>query len=221
MGVIFCLWLTVPTFHPSPPPPPPLLSLFLSHDLTAASCPFSLPPPPSPHPVSWKSTVLSFTSCVLGKGQSSTVRCAPQQFRLVCGREIGTQQPMRAPQNLPISETIGVHQGANAAANERPPKRFNFREDRRASGAKARARKPCRIDVLLPLKFRTQTVSSIQNILTKNLETICRVILAKTSQKMIVNLLLMVLIYFTIINITSVALFVVYDIWGFFFSHID
>ena len=35
-------------------------------------------------------------------------------------------------------------------------------------------------------------VSSIQNILTKNLETICRVILAKTSQKMIMNLLMMV-----------------------------
>ena len=61
-----------------------------------------------------------------------------------------------------------------------------------------RARKPCRIDNLLPLNFRTQMVSPIQNILTKNLETICRVILAKTSQKMIVNLLMMVLIYLPI-----------------------
>ena len=60
------------------------------------------------------------------------------------------------------------------------------------------ARKPCRIDDLLPLNFRTQTVSPIQNILTKNLETICRVILTKTSQKMIVNLLMMVLIYLPI-----------------------
>ena len=41
-------------------------------------------------------------------------------------------------------------------------------------------------------------VSPIQNILTKNLETICWVILAKTSQKMIVNLLMMVLIYLPI-----------------------
>ena len=60
------------------------------------------------------------------------------------------------------------------------------------------ARKPCRIDDLLPLNFRTQMVSPIQNILTKNLENICRVILAKTSQKMIVNLLMMVLIYLPI-----------------------
>ena len=60
------------------------------------------------------------------------------------------------------------------------------------------ARKPCRIDDLLPLDFRTQMVSPIQNILMKNLETICRVILAKTSQKMIVNLLMMVLIYLPI-----------------------
>ena len=37
-------------------------------------------------------------------------------------------------------------------------------------------------------------VSPIQNILMKNLETICLVILAKTSQKTIVNLLMMVLI---------------------------
>ena len=61
-----------------------------------------------------------------------------------------------------------------------------------------RARKPCRIDDLLPLNFRTQMVSPIQNILTKNLEIICRVILTKTSQKMIVNLLMMVLIYLPI-----------------------
>ena len=61
-----------------------------------------------------------------------------------------------------------------------------------------RARKPCQINNLLPLNFRTQMVSPIQNILTKNLETICRVILAKTSQKMIVNLLMMVLIYLPI-----------------------
>ena len=60
------------------------------------------------------------------------------------------------------------------------------------------ARKLCRIDDLLPLNFGTQMVSLIQNILTKNLETICRVILAKASQKMIVNLLMMVLIYLPI-----------------------
>ena len=54
------------------------------------------------------------------------------------------------------------------------------------------ARKLCRIDDLLPIKFRTQMVSPIQNILMKNLETIGQVILAKTSQKMIVNLLMMV-----------------------------
>ena len=35
-------------------------------------------------------------------------------------------------------------------------------------------------------------VSPIQNMLTKNLEIICWVILAKTSQKMFVNLLMMV-----------------------------
>ena len=64
------------------------------------------------------------------------------------------------------------------------------------------ARKPCRIDDLLPLKFRTQMVSPIQNILTKNLETMCRVILVKTSQKMIVNLLKMVLIDLPIIKFT-------------------
>ena len=57
------------------------------------------------------------------------------------------------------------------------------------------ARKLCQIDNILPLNFGTQMVSPIQNILTKNLETICWVILAKTSQKMIVNLLMMVLIY--------------------------
>ena len=79
--------------------------------------------------------------------------------------------------------------------------------------------------IFYPPKFRTQMVSPIQNILTKNLETICRVILAKTSQKMIVNLLMMVLndlpiIKFTV-NITSVAMFVVYDICWFFLSPID
>ena len=45
-------------------------------------------------------------------------------------------------------------------------------------------------------------VSPIQNIFTKNLETICCVILAKTSQKMIVNLLMMVLIDLPIIKFT-------------------
>ena len=60
----------------------------------------------------------------------------------------------------------------------------------------------CRIKDLLPLKFRTQMVSPIQNILTKNLETICWVILPKTSQKMIVNLLMMVLIDLPIIKFT-------------------
>ena len=37
-------------------------------------------------------------------------------------------------------------------------------------------------------------VSLIQNILTKNLETLCQVVLTKTCQKMIVNLLMMVFI---------------------------
>ena len=64
------------------------------------------------------------------------------------------------------------------------------------------ARKPCWIYDLLPLKFRTQMVSLIQNILTKNLETICRVILAQTSQKMIMNLPMMVQIYLPIIKFT-------------------
>ena len=50
------------------------------------------------------------------------------------------------------------------------------------------------------LRFRTQMVSPIQNILTKNLETICRVFFAETSQKMIVNLLMMVLINLPIIK---------------------
>ena len=45
-------------------------------------------------------------------------------------------------------------------------------------------------------------VTLIQNILTKNLEAICRVILAKTSQKMIMNLLMMVLINLPIIKFT-------------------
>ena len=45
-------------------------------------------------------------------------------------------------------------------------------------------------------------VSPIQNILTKNLKTICQVILAKTSQKMIVNLFMMVLIDLPIIKFT-------------------
>ena len=45
-------------------------------------------------------------------------------------------------------------------------------------------------------------VSPFQNILMKNLQTICRVILAKTSQKMIVNLLVMVLIDLPIIKFT-------------------
>ena len=45
-------------------------------------------------------------------------------------------------------------------------------------------------------------VSPIQNILTKNLETICQVILAKTSQKKTVNLLMMVLIDLPIIKFT-------------------
>ena len=45
-------------------------------------------------------------------------------------------------------------------------------------------------------------VSPIQYILTKNLETICRVILVKTGQKMIVNLLMMVLIDLPIIKFT-------------------
>ena len=133
------------------------------------------------------------------------------------------------------------------------------------------ARKRCRIDDLLSLKFRTQTVSLIQNILTKNLEIICQVILVKTGQKMIVNLLMMVLIdllstkmecdylngwiknghirknltnngepqryrwgtqkkkkkrsiYWSSsspVNIMSVAIFVLYDIWGFFFLVIE
>ena len=63
----------------------------------------------------------------------------------------------------------------------------------------------------------TQTVSLIQNIWTKNWETICCVILTKTSQRMIVNLLMMVLIDYqsssSSVNITSVAMFVLYDIW--------
>ena len=45
-------------------------------------------------------------------------------------------------------------------------------------------------------------VSPIQNILTKNLETICQVILAKTSEKIIVNLLMMVLTDLPIIKFT-------------------
>ena len=83
------------------------------------------------------------------------------------------------------------------------------------------ARKPCQIDDLLPLNFKTQMVSPIQNILTKNLETVCRVILAKTSQKMIVNLL-MVLIYLLICQ-HHVGMFFMYDICVFwvFFSPID
>ena len=64
------------------------------------------------------------------------------------------------------------------------------------------ARKPCWIGDLLPLKFRTQMVSPIQNTLTKYLETICKVILAKTSQKMIVNLLMMILIDLPIVKFT-------------------
>ena len=64
------------------------------------------------------------------------------------------------------------------------------------------ARKLCRIDDLLPLKFRTQMVSPIQNILTKNLGTVCWVILTKTSKMMIVNLLKMVLIDLPIIKFT-------------------
>ena len=54
----------------------------------------------------------------------------------------------------------------------------------------------------IPLKFRTQKVNLIQNILTKNLEIICPAILMKTSQKMIVNLLMMVLIDLPIIKFT-------------------
>ena len=46
------------------------------------------------------------------------------------------------------------------------------------------------------------SVIPIQNIPTKNLETICQVIHVKTSQKMIVNLLLMVLINLPIIKFT-------------------
>ena len=45
-------------------------------------------------------------------------------------------------------------------------------------------------------------VIEIQNILTKNLETVCQVILVKTSQKMIVNLLMMILIDLPIIKFT-------------------
>ena len=63
-----------------------------------------------------------------------------------------------------------------------------------------RARKLSRIDIFLPIKFRIQMVSLIQNILMKNLETICQVILTKTSQKMIMNLLMMVLIDLPIIT---------------------
>ena len=97
-----------------------------------------------------------------------------------------------------------------------------------------RARKPCQIYILLvlPVKFRTQMVSPIQNILTKNLETICLVTVVKTSQKMIVNLLMMVLINLPIIKFTCqhhvsgclscmtswVGFFVfVFDFWFVFF----
>ena len=45
-------------------------------------------------------------------------------------------------------------------------------------------------------------VRPIQNNLMKNLETICQVILAKTSQKIIVNILVMVLIDLPIIKFT-------------------
>ena len=76
------------------------------------------------------------------------------------------------------------------------------------------------------------SVRPIQNILTKNLETICRVILAKTSQKMIVNLLMMVLIDLPIIKFTcqhhvsGYVCFVRHLVGGrrggfFFFSPID
>ena len=66
------------------------------------------------------------------------------------------------------------------------------------------ARKLRRINNFLPLKFKTQTVSPIQKLWTKNLEAICRVILTKTSQKidLIVNLLIMVLISLPIIKFT-------------------
>ena len=68
-------------------------------------------------------------------------------------------------------------------------------------------------------------VSPIQNSLTKNVETICRIILTKTSQTMIVNLLMMVWSIYqsssSLVNVTSVAMFVVYDIWDFFLVLIE
>ena len=64
------------------------------------------------------------------------------------------------------------------------------------------ARIPCQIDDLPSLKFKTHTVSLIQNILMKNLETFCWVIIVKTNQKMTVNLLIMVLIDLPIIKFT-------------------
>ena len=85
------------------------------------------------------------------------------------------------------------------------------------------ARKLCRIDDLLPIKFRSHTVSPIQNSLTKNLETVCRLILTETSQKITVNLLMMVLIDLPIIKLTCqhhVSGYVC-RVWhlGFFFSY--
>ena len=69
-------------------------------------------------------------------------------------------------------------------------------------------------------------VSRIQNILTKNLETICRVILAKTSQKMIVNLFDDGFDRFTdqVVNITSVVMLLCMTslfCFCFFFSPVD
>ena len=69
-------------------------------------------------------------------------------------------------------------------------------------------------------------VCPIQNILTKNLETICQVILAKTSQKMFLGLLMMALIDLPAIKFTCqhhVSGYFCHDICFFlcFFSPID
>ena len=67
-------------------------------------------------------------------------------------------------------------------------------------------------------------VSPIQNILMKNLETIFQVILAKTSQKMIVDLLMMVLIDLPIIKFAChhhLGGFVLSHMTSGFFSPID
>ena len=141
------------------------------------------------------------------RGQS--LSCLFVFFSLLCGRVVNTfrtanknflfspwhhQRPQtRNSRSRPVLSFLSFFCGSNCPNNQGLPVHGQYLLNTLSLLQCVWNKKAVSIDNLLPFKFRTQMVSPIWTILRKNLETICRVILAKTSY-VIVNLLMMVLI---------------------------